>query len=115
MSKHSFVESLNSKERAYLKGLAHPLKPTVQIGSKGISEEVEQEISLALQSHQLIKVQLPGQSSAEEKDGAQNQLENHLPENAHVVARIGRICILFLEKKPDEATIKLPRRKNGAE
>ena len=44
--------------RDSLKGLAHPLKPVVLLGSNGLTEGVLAEIEQALEHHELIKVKI---------------------------------------------------------
>lgn len=49
---------LNNKQKQYLKGLAHSLKPVVLLGQHGLTEGVLAEIDLALNHHELIKVKV---------------------------------------------------------
>ncbi|GAA0821269.1 ribosome assembly RNA-binding protein YhbY [Colwellia sp. D2M02] len=51
--------SLNKKQIQHLKGVAHPLKPVVLLGSNGLTEAVVAEIDYALNHHELIKVKIP--------------------------------------------------------
>lgn len=104
---HKFSDLLTSDQKAKLKGLAHHLKPVVQIGSQGFSEAVVKEIHLALEKHELIKIQLPGNSNAESKKSKQAELSGMLPKYSHFVGRVGRSIILYLEKEPQEAKIHL--------
>lgn len=104
---HRFATELTSQQRAALKGKAHHLKPVVQVGAQGLSETVRAETLRALQTHELIKIQLPGQTDAAEKDDALLSLEESLPEHTFVVGRIGRTVILYLEKSPEDAKIPL--------
>lgn len=48
--------NLSTKQKQHLKGLAHPLKPVVLLGSNGLTEGVLAEIEQALEHHELIKV-----------------------------------------------------------
>jgi len=50
---------LSNKQKQFLKGLAHPLKPVVQLGGNGLTEGVVAEIDNALSHHELIKVKVP--------------------------------------------------------
>jgi RNA-binding protein len=100
--KHVFAKELTSQQRAKLKGLAHPLKPVVQIGGGGFSETIVAEIAKALAHHELIKIQLPGQTAASQKKEETESLATSLPGHAHIVSRIGRMIILYLEKAPSE-------------
>ncbi|MBF4989364.1 ribosome assembly RNA-binding protein YhbY [Methylophilus sp. 14] len=51
---------LNSKQIAYLRGLAHNLNPVVMIGNNGLTDAVLKEIDVSLNAHELIKVQVAG-------------------------------------------------------
>ena len=52
---------LNSKQIAYLRGLAHNLNPVVMIGNNGLTDAVLKEIDVSLNAHELIKVQVAGE------------------------------------------------------
>ncbi len=47
---------LTNSQKRELKSLAHHLKPVVQIGQKGISENLLKAINQALDDHELIKI-----------------------------------------------------------
>lgn len=49
---------LTSKTKRALRQQAHHLKPVIIIGSKGLTNEVNNEIDIALEAHQLIKVKI---------------------------------------------------------
>ncbi len=49
---------LSTKQKQYLKGLAHSLKPVVLLGTNGLTEGVLAEIDNALNHHELIKVKV---------------------------------------------------------
>ena len=51
--------NLTKKQIQHLKGVAHPLKPVVLLGSNGLTEAVVAEIDYALNHHELIKVKIP--------------------------------------------------------
>ena len=51
--------TLSNKQKQFLKGQAHSLKPVVLLGSNGLTEGVVVEIQSALEIHELIKVKLP--------------------------------------------------------
>jgi RNA-binding protein len=55
------ILELTSRERSELRSAAHPLKPVVLIGDKGLSDAVLKEIDLALTAHGLIKVRAGGE------------------------------------------------------
>lgn len=78
-----------------LKKLAHHLKPVVQIGKKGISDALIKEIDQALETHELIKIQvLPPEKPNLESDTDAIILKT----GASHVATIGNIIILFRQK-----------------
>jgi RNA-binding protein len=104
---HRFTEALSSRQRQELKSQAHHLKPVVQVGSEGLSPAVVKEIALALDKHELVKIQLPSQTQAAEKDESESLLMTLLPPHSHIVTRIGRTVIIYCEKHVAEAKIKL--------
>lgn len=104
---HTFATELTSKQRSALKARAHHLKPLVQVGQNGLTDSLVAELKSALETHELIKIQLQPQTDASEKKDALTELEELLPEHTFVVGRIGRTVILYLEKNPEEAKIPL--------
>ena len=99
------MKTLTGKQRQYLKGLAHPLSPIVRVGKGGVTESVVAETKKSLESHELIKVRIDVDESAERKT-----LAEHLASatDAHIAGTIGKIAILYRERD-EEPEIKLPR------
>lgn len=52
--------TLTTKQKQFLKGLAHHLSPVVMLGGNGLTEGVLAEIDNALDHHELIKVKVAG-------------------------------------------------------
>lgn len=50
--------SITSKQKKFLRGLAHSLKPVAFLGKNGATPEVLKEIERGLNDHELIKVQI---------------------------------------------------------
>ena len=81
-----------SKQRAHLKSLASTMKPVMQVGKEGISENLINSLSEALEARELIKVTLLP-ASGEDGDNLAQNLADLL--RAEVVAVIGRKAILY--------------------
>ncbi|MFM2484384.1 ribosome assembly RNA-binding protein YhbY [Celerinatantimonas yamalensis] len=95
---------LTNKQKQYLKGLAHTLKPVVLLGSNGLTEGVIAEIDSALGHHELIKVKVP----SEDRD-LKTQIIETIAVNcqAILVQKIGNIAVYY--RPSEEPKIELPR------
>lgn len=91
--------------RKYLRGLAHSLKPIVQIGQQGITESVVDAISDALLDHELIKVRM---HEPEDKKAMSAELAKK--SYSELVGLVGHCAILY-RKHPDDPQIKIPKKK----
>ncbi|HYG63282.1 MAG TPA: ribosome assembly RNA-binding protein YhbY [Thermoanaerobaculia bacterium] len=99
------MEKLKGSQRKWLRGMAHALKPVVQIGKQGLTEGVISQVDTALADHELIKVQAV--ASKEEKQEVGRQLEEAT--GAEVVGLIGHILILFRQNAdPEKQLYELP-------
>ena len=96
--------AVNDKQKRYLRGLSHTLKPVVMIGNKGLTDTVLAEIDNALNHHELIKVRVSGQEKAD-----RTQMLNEIAEktSSEVVQVIGHIGGFYRPAK--EPTIQLPK------
>ena len=83
------------KELQELKAASHQLKPVVIIGSQGLSQAIQDEISLALDAHQLIKIRLNATSSDDRKSMLQEIVENQA---AQLINQIGHVAVLYRKK-----------------
>ncbi|MDX1574042.1 MAG: ribosome assembly RNA-binding protein YhbY [Methylophaga sp.] len=81
--------AVNDKQRRYLKGLAHPLKPVVMIGNSGLTPNVINEIEQALSHHELIKVRVSGQERADRKQMLDQIAEQTGADLVMVIGHIG--------------------------
>ena len=98
--------NLSTKQKQYLKGLAHNLKPVVLMGANGLTEAVLAEIDLALNHHELIKVRV----AAEERETKALIIDAIIRETeAEKVQTIGHILVLFRQSN-EERKITLPRK-----
>lgn len=86
-------------ERSALRAAAHPLRPVVQIGDKGLSESVLKEIDLNLKAHELIKVRVNG----DDRDAREALLQSVCDTlECAPVHHLGRTLILYRPKAADE-------------
>src|SRR5438445_594731 len=63
--------ALTSKQRKYLKGLAHAFEPIVRVGQRGVTAAVVEETKKSLFAHELIKVRIDADEPAERRKLAQ--------------------------------------------
>lgn len=97
--------NLSTKQKQYLKGLAHSLKPVVLMGANGLTEAVLSEIELALNHHELIKVKV----AAEERETKLLIVDAIVRETqAEKVQVIGNILVLY--RQSQDRKIELPRK-----
>jgi RNA-binding protein len=83
---------LTQSQRRHLKGLAHHLKPVVMIGQHGLTDNVINEIEIALDAHELIKVRVSG-ADRDDRKAMQETIGNRC--NAELVQSIGHIAVFF--------------------
>lgn len=50
------MSGLTGKQKLYLKSIAHHLKPLVQVGKLGVSDNLITAMDHALEKHELVKV-----------------------------------------------------------
>lgn len=88
---------LTSAERKALKAKAHKLEPVVQIGAKGLTDELIAEIERALSAHELIKVRAGG-LEREERDAVLETICGRT--GAEQVQQVGKVFVIY-RKNPD--------------
>lgn len=98
--------NLTTKQKQYLKGLAHALKPVVLLGGNGLTEGVLAEIDNALNHHELIKVKIPT-TDREVKLAICEAIVRET--QAANVQLIGHNLVLF--RQSEEMKIALPKAK----
>jgi RNA-binding protein len=97
--------TLSNKQKQYLKGLAHSLKPVVQLGNNGLTEGVLAEIEGAIKHHELIKIKIP----TDDRDEKTLIMDAIVRETgAFKLQTVGHVLVLF--KPSDDRKIELPKR-----
>lgn len=96
---------ITSKQRSFLRGLAHDLEPTVYIGKSGMTDNIVKEMEIGLEMRELVKVKLQEGCDLTPKDAA-NILADIL--KAEYVQAIGRKFTLYRQSK-EHKQIELPR------
>ena len=96
---------LSTKQKQFLKGLAHHLSPVVMLGGNGLTEGVLAEIDNALNHHELIKVKIAGA----DRETKQLIIAAIVRETqSSNVQTIGHILVLY--RPSEEGKIQLPRK-----
>lgn len=95
---------LTGKEKRYLRGLAHDLKPIFQVGKGGVNENLIKQVSEALEARELIKVSVL-QNCMEDKEDVGKAIAKGA--KAHLVQIIGSTIVLYKESKENQS-IQLP-------
>jgi len=99
------MSKLSNSQIRHLKGLAHNIKPVVMIGDKGLSQTVMDEIKIALDSHELIKINI----RAEDREDRNNIIEKIINKTQSTkVQTIGGKLVIYKQSK--EAKIAIPKR-----
>ena len=96
---------MTSKQRSYVRSLAHNIDPTVYIGKAGVTDNVIKEIDQCLEARELVKIKLQEGAELDAKTVA-NELAPGL--RAEFVQAIGRKFTLYRESKENKQ-IELPR------
>lgn len=95
---------LTTKQKQFLKGLAHALNPVVMLGNNGLTEGVLAEIDCSLNHHELIKVKIAGA----DRETKQLIIDAIVRETgATEVQIIGHILVLY--RQSEEKKISLPK------
>lgn len=94
---------LTGKQKRYLRGLGHELKPVIMVGKNEINEPLITETDSALASHELIKVKVLESCAMDRHEVAESLAKAC---GADVAQVLGRTLLLY--RRSDEAKIELP-------
>lgn len=87
---------LTSKQRAYLRSLSVHIDTIFQIGKGGITENMTEQISNALESRELIKLRVLDNSDYTSREAAEEIAETV---GADVVQTVGTRFVLYRESQ----------------
>ncbi len=94
---------LTGKQKRYLRGLGHVLKPVILVGKGELNEPLIRETAMALESHELIKVRILESCLMDRHEVAEALAGGCGAEVAQVLGRT-----LLLYRKAREPKIELP-------
>ena len=95
---------LTTKQRQFLKGLAHPLAPVVHVGKARISAALVAETKRSLEAHELIKVRIEVDEGAARRELAAELAQQT---DSMLAGTIGKLAILY-RARSERPKIKLP-------
>ena len=99
---------ITSKQRSYLRSLAHNIDPLVYVGKQGVTENVVKELDNCLENKELVKVKLQEGCDLDPKVLA-NEMADQL--GAEFVQAIGRKFSLYRQSSdPEKRQIVLPKK-----
>ncbi len=87
---------MTSKQRAYLRGVANTIEPIFQVGKGGLTENLINQLSDALEARELIKITVLKNAPDYAKDTAAEIAE---ATGAEVIQVIGNKITLFRQRK----------------
>ncbi len=107
MKKENKQQQLTSKQKRYLRGLGHHLKPLVTLGRDNITDNVISAANAVIRAHELVKVKIGNGCSLERKEAADAIAERT---GSTVVQVLGKTILVFRDNpdRHDEQKIKLP-------
>ncbi len=100
--------TLTTRQKQFLKGLAHPLSPLVQIGKEELSSGVLETIRTELLNHELIKVKIGGNCGLDKHNTSAILAEQTA---SALVQLIGKTIVLYKPnpERAKEKRIQLPK------
>ncbi len=103
------MTSLKGFQKKHLRGLAHSLKPVVQIGKEGITDGVIRAIDDCLFRHELIKVKFTDVKEKGQKEAITDEFAAKT--GSELVGMIGHTAILYRRQAdPEKQKIVVPTR-----
>jgi RNA-binding protein len=105
------MTALKGFQKKYLRGLAHGLKPVVQIGREGITERVIRAVEEGLFRHELIKIKFNDFKEKDQKEAITGEVTTKT--DSELVGMIGHTVILYRRQAdPEKRKIAIPARES---
>ena len=94
---------MNKSQVKQLKALAHKLKPIVTVGQHGMKDSINDELAIAIDFHQLVKVKI----NLGDRD-ARDTLIDALAKahKAELVQKIGNVAVFYKRNFDKENLLK---------
>jgi len=96
---------ITGKQRSYLKKLSHGIRPAMQLGKEGITENFINQYEVIIEANELVKINVLDSSPLDAKEAAHELAERTKSE---FVQAIGRKCVLY-RRAQEEPEIRLPK------
>jgi len=94
----------SKKQRRFLRSRAHRLHPVIQVGPRGVTEAICQELEQALLAHELVKLKIVV-DEREQRDAYVSEL--CAAGHAQLVQQIGNVVVLY-RAYPEAPKLQLP-------
>jgi RNA-binding protein len=99
------MHELTNTQRQYLRRLAHDLKPVVQIGKQGLTEQALASIDRTIEARELIKVKFL--DFQDQKQELSETIAEQL--NSTLIGVVGNVATFYREQPdPDKRRVELP-------
>ena len=106
------MEHLKGFQKRFLRGLAHPLKPVVFVGQKGLTSALTKAMNDALEQHELVKVKFIEYKEKKQKLDLSEQIEKDAA--FEMVGMVGHMATFYRpQSDPDKRKINLPQSSKG--
>ena len=99
------MSPLTSKQRAFLRSLAHHMKPVVHVGGDGVTPALLKSVEEAFNTRELLKVKIL-ESAPEDPRTTGDRIVAGSPE-VEIPQTIGRTIVLY-RPFPEKPEIRLP-------
>lgn len=88
--------ALTERQKKYLRRLGHDLHPIVLVGQRGLNPGVVEELKLALEHHELVKLRVRA-GSREDRDAILAELASQ--SGSEFIFRIGNVGLFYKKNK----------------